>query len=92
MSAEIARHLSIEGHVQGVTFRASTRDRAQDLGVVGWVRNRPDGSVEAHLEGPAPAVEDLIDYCQQGPPAASVDTVEVTPTDPAGHDGFSVRW
>jgi len=68
----IRAHLIIEGRVQGVWFRESTRREAVSLKLSGWVRNRPDGSVEALIEGPENEVEKLISWCQKGPPAAKV--------------------
>lgn len=70
--------LSIEGRVQGVWFRESTRRQAQSMGVKGWVRNRPDGSVEVLAEGSADAVDKLIQWSHQGPPAARVDRVKIS--------------
>ena len=69
----IAVDVVVTGHVQGVFFRASMREQAGPLGVTGWVRNEPDGSVHAHLEGPAEAVESLVEWCAAGPPSAQVD-------------------
>ena len=75
--AEKARlHVLIEGRVQGVFFRASTRDEAQARGLGGWVRNRPDGRVEAVFEGDRPVVENMLAWCRKGPPYAYVDRVE----------------
>jgi acylphosphatase len=68
--------LFIEGRVQGVWFRDSTRQEAQRLGVSGWARNEPDGRVEVLAEGPAEKVRSLIDWCHRGPPLARVDRVE----------------
>ena len=73
----ISRRLKITGHVQGVFYRESMRQRANQLGVTGWVRNCPDGSVEALLQGEAQAVELLISWAQHGPEAARVDKVDV---------------
>ncbi|MFL6763436.1 MAG: acylphosphatase, partial [Sphingomicrobium sp.] len=64
--AEVGRHLVVTGHVQGVFFRAWTREEAQTIGVTGWVRNCADGSVEAHVEGEAEGVEELIDLIREG--------------------------
>lgn len=69
--------LEIYGVVQGVFFRASTRDRARQLGLTGWVRNRGDGSVEALVEGKSDDIGRLIDWANQGPPQAKVDRVDV---------------
>ncbi len=73
----VRAHLRIYGLVQGVFFRSSMRAMAYKLGVTGWVRNRPDGSVEAVVEGPRDAVEELIKWAHRGPPAAVVERVEV---------------
>lgn len=81
----------VTGQVQGVFFRASLRDRARSLGIAGWVRNNPDGSVEAALEGPAERVESLVGWCHRGPRGAVVDEVDAIWEDPAGEQGFSVR-
>jgi len=70
--------LRIEGRVQGVWFRESTRRQAQALGLKGWVRNRPDGSVEVLAEGPAHAADKLIEWSHQGPPSARVDKVKIS--------------
>ena len=62
------QHLLIHGRVQGVWFRESMRSEAERLGVAGWVRNAPDGSVEAVVQGPAEAVDALIEWARNGPP------------------------
>jgi acylphosphatase len=67
----------IEGRVQGVFFRASTRDEARARGLFGWVRNLPDGRVEALFEGDKRVVENMLAWCRQGPPYAYVARVEV---------------
>lgn len=69
--------LRITGRVQGVFYRHSTRIQAQRLALTGWVRNLADGSVEALASGPRPALEELIEWCKEGPPNARVDQVEV---------------
>lgn len=66
----------VHGRVQGVAFRNSTVRRALELGVTGWVRNLPDGSVEGMFESDESAVRALVDWCRQGPPAARVDRVD----------------
>lgn len=70
-------HLLIEGRVQGVWFRATTRQVAEDLGVVGWVRNLPDGRVEVLAEGSAEQLDKLLEFCRKGPKHAIVEHVEV---------------
>lgn len=80
------RLVRVHGRVQGVGFRESCVDQACTLGVAGWVRNRRDGSVEAMLLGPPHAVDRLLEWLHQGPPAARVDRVthaEATPPSPA---------
>ena len=89
--APVARRVVVRGHVQGVFFRDSTRRRAQSEGVAGWVRNRPDGAVEAWFEGPAEAVERLVAFARRGPRGAEVESVEAVDEAPAGLEGFQVR-
>jgi len=85
-----ARHVVVRGLVQGVGFRHHTKVRARELGLVGWVRNRPDGSVEVWAEGDAGRVAELDRWLRIGPPAARVDEVEVRDEPPAGHARFVV--
>jgi acylphosphatase len=73
----IARRLVIRGRVQGVGFRYASVDAAATRGVSGWVRNRRDGSVEAHVQGDAAAVDAMLAWCRHGPPGARVDAVDV---------------
>jgi acylphosphatase len=84
-------HAFVSGEVQGVFFRYETRQRARRLGVAGWVRNNPDGRVEAVFEGPDDAVDELVAWCRQGPEKADVREVEVRDEDPEGLDNFEVR-
>lgn len=84
-------HVLIRGRVQGVFFRAETRERALALGVAGWIRNNPDGSVEAVLEGPEEHVRSLLSWCERGPAGARVEAVETRFEEPVGERGFSVR-
>ena len=86
-----ARLLTITGHVQGVFFRAWTRDKARELGISGWVRNCADGSVEAHLEGDESKVRWLIDLIGDGPPGSRVDNVRSIVAEPQGLGSFEVR-
>jgi len=88
-------HLLISGRVQGVWYRASTRNKAQELGLSGWVRNLPDGRVEAEAHGPRDALEQLVAWCHDGPPAAVVRDVQARWSDEAPEgprsDDFVVR-
>ena len=87
----VARKLRITGTVQGVFYRAWTREQAREFGLAGWVRNCPDGSVEAHFEGDQSAVTKMIERMRQGPPAAGVEDVEVREAEPEGAPRFEVR-
>jgi acylphosphatase len=73
-----------------VYFRAATREAAQRAGVAGWVRNLPDDRVEAVFEGPPAAVQRLIDWCRQGPPAAVVEGMRIEYEPPEGLTHFEV--
>ena len=81
----------IRGRVQGVFFRAETRDRARSLGLSGWVRNAPDGSVEAVFEGDRERIESILDWCRRGPGLAEVDDVDVAWEEPRGEEGFGAH-
>ena len=86
-------HLRIYGIVQGVFFRSTMRDVAVSLGVKGWVRILPDGSVEAVAEGPKEAVEKLVKWAHRGPPSAIVDRVEVEESECEGkYYDFRIRY
>lgn len=87
----IRRHLVVNGRVQGVFFRDSTREAAENEGVSGWVANRGDGAVEAVLEGPPAAVEAVVEFCRMGPVSADVTSVDVTEEEPEGLSGFQTR-
>ncbi|WP_336344397.1 acylphosphatase [Halalkalicoccus ordinarius] len=84
-------HAFVTGRVQGVYYRASTRDAARERGVDGWVRNLEDGRVEAVFEGPREAVESMVEWCHEGSPAAEVEDVEAEFGDPQDEDGFEIR-
>ncbi len=85
-------HLVVSGLVQGVAFRASAVDAARRLGLHGWVRNLPDGRVEAEAEGERAALDMFVQFCQRGPPAAQVDDLELTWSSFRGDLGpFSTR-
>jgi acylphosphatase len=85
-------HVYVSGDVQGVFFRDSTREKAQQLGLSGWVKNLPDGRVEAHFEGPPDKVGEMVRWCEQGPPHAGVKNVDAE-FDAAQEDlsGFEIR-
>ncbi len=89
--ARTALDVVVTGHVQGVFFRASMRERADQLGVTGWVRNAPDGSVRAHLEGDADAVDSLAAWCSHGPPAAVVEDVRRAASELSGASAFKAE-
>ncbi|MFQ6553479.1 acylphosphatase [Aestuariibius insulae] len=81
--------IRVTGRVQGVGFRAFTRDEARSRNLSGWVRNEPDGSVSALVGGSPADVGDFLTALRRGPPAAKVDTVETDPADPPA-GGFSI--
>lgn len=87
----IRRRVVVHGTVQGVFFRASCEREARTHGVAGWVTNRPDGAVEAVLEGGPLAVEAMVDWVGHGPPRAIVESVAVTDEAPEGLRTFDVR-
>lgn len=87
----VRRRVVVRGRVQGVFFRDSLRREAVSAGVAGWVANRPDGSVEAVLEGPNDAVRGVLRFASEGPPRASVSDVQVREEPPEGLRGFEIR-
>lgn len=88
---EARSRVVVEGHVQGVWFRESTRRMAEQTGVTGWVRNRPDGSVEAVFEGSRDAVDKAVAWAWSGPERAVVTALSETAEEPEGLTGFEVR-
>ena len=87
----LRRRVIVKGRVQGVWFRGATQAEARASGVAGWVRNRPDGSVEAVFEGSPEQVARLLAFCRRGPPAARVEAVEELEEAPEGLVGFAIR-
>ena len=87
----VARHVRVTGLVQGVFFRAWTKEQADELGVTGWVRNCRDGSVEAQIEGDAQALDQLVERLRLGPPSSQVDDVRAEQVQPDGSEQFDVR-
>jgi acylphosphatase len=81
----------VRGSVQGVFFRAEARDRARSLGLAGWVRNEPDGTVRAVFEGDEDRVGSMVEWCRRGPAGALVGEVEVEWGSPEGDEGFAIR-
>lgn len=84
------RHVTVYGFVQGVGFRFAVERAARSHGVAGWVRNLPDGAVEAVFEGEPDDVEALVDLCRRGPRGADVERVDVEAESPEGLAGFRV--
>jgi acylphosphatase len=80
--------LKISGRVQGVSYRWWTVGAATERGLNGWVRNRKDGSVETLISGPIAAVDDMIEACRQGPPAARVNEIEIAAEEGGTESGF----
>lgn len=89
-TASVRRHVWVRGRVQGVWFRQATTEQANRLGVAGWVRNLPDGRVEAVVEGTKPAVDAMVAWCRRGPELALVDDVTVVEEPPQGLTDFLV--
>jgi acylphosphatase len=88
--ARVARRALVSGQVQGVGFRYSCVAEARAIGAAGWVRNLPDGRVEAHVEGDQEQVTQLLAWLHEGPAFAEVSSVEVTEAEPIGAVRFSV--
>ena len=70
-------HITVDGRVQGVWFRAGTKEKAEELGLTGWVMNRPNGTVEIHAQGEKSQLENFIAWCRQGTPAAKVTSLDI---------------
>jgi acylphosphatase len=93
LSGNVRAHVLISGRVQGVFFRAATRDEARARGVTGWVRNLPGYRVEALFEGPEEAVRGVVKWCHEGPPFALVREVKVDWGEATGEfEGFGIRY
>jgi len=86
-----ATHLILHGRVQGVFYRDWTVETARGLGLTGWVRNRPDGTVEAQLEGDEAGVAQMIEAMHEGPPRAQIDRIEQREAEVQGFDSFVRR-
>ena len=82
--------LTIIGKVQGVSYRYSTKKRAQELGLNGWVKNRADGTVYAEIEGEEEALQAMIDWCRQGPALARVESVKAETAPDRHYTSFEI--
>ena len=91
MGTTVARRITVTGRVQGVFFRATVRDAARQAGAAGWAENRPDGSVEIHVEGSRAAVDAVEVAARRGPRGASVMGVDVRDAEVEGLEGFASR-
>ncbi|NVN92715.1 MAG: acylphosphatase [Desulfuromonadales bacterium] len=90
---KIGASIVVHGRVQGVAFRHYTCVRARELGITGWVRNLPNGSVAGLFEGEEGAVRSMVDWCHDGPPAAQVERVDVRQVEYGGEfDGFEIAY
>ena len=85
-------HVFVSGQVQGVLFRASTRRKAFELGLGGWVKNLSDGRVEAVFEGPDEQVREMLLWCRKGPPASTVKKVETKTEESEGLGDFKIKY
>tara|TARA_B100001013_G_scaffold171401_1_gene102808 strand:- start:1835 stop:2101 length:267 start_codon:yes stop_codon:yes gene_type:complete len=83
--------ITVEGRVQGVFFRDSTRNKATELGILGFVRNQPDGKVYIEAEGECTALERFSQWCQEGPKWARVAKVEIVECPPEGGTNFIIN-
>ncbi len=90
-SERVCYGVRVHGRVHGVGFRYSVMRRAQHLGIAGWVRNEPDGTVSLHCEGDSEDIRDFLDYVKTGPPGARVTDVDIKESAPEGRREFSVR-
>lgn len=89
---EVGADVRVTGRVQGVAFRFYAEQQAAELGVAGWVRNEPDGSVALHLEGARDAVDAMVAWCRRGPSSAVVEDVDVRDAAVSGARGFGTRF
>ncbi|PSP62519.1 acylphosphatase [Halobacteriales archaeon QH_8_67_36] len=85
-------HVHVSGRVQGVFYRATTKETAREHGVDGWVKNLDDGRVEAVFEGDPEAVDAMVEFCHEGSDMATVNDVEVTDEEPEGLGEFEIRY
>lgn len=88
----IAKRIVVCGKVQGVFFRASTKEKADELGIVGWAMNQLDGSVLIEAEGEEESMNNFISWCESGPLLARVDEIDVIPWEVKGFTSFSIKY
>ncbi len=91
MSETVRAHVFISGRVQRVFYRAGTREAARRQDVDGWVKNRPEGGIEAVFEGPSDAVDAMVEWCHTGSDRAAVEDVSVSWEEPVGLESFEIR-
>ncbi len=87
-----AARLKVTGRVQGVFFRASAQEEARELGLKGWAKNLADGSVEVYAEGNKSRIEEMVEWCRQGPPSAKVERVNVDWVEPENCASFEISF
>ena len=87
----ISVHVFISGQVQGVFFRAHTKEKAEELNLAGWVKNLPDGRVEAVFEGEQDQINKMLVWCYQGSPTSQVDQVDIRNEKPQSLKGFKIE-
>ena len=87
---DLAVHIIVYGQVQGVLFRTSTQAQALELGLTGWVKNLPNGTVEVHVEGDQVALNHFIEWCQKGPSSAKVSRCDLDRITPQGMSNFKI--
>ncbi len=92
MDQRVRARVTVWGVVQGVYFRGAAQEEARRLGLDGWVRNRPDGSVEAVFEGPGHAVREAVEWMSHGPSSAIVEHIQTEWEEPTGEQGFGLRF
>ncbi|MCF8009361.1 MAG: acylphosphatase [Halanaerobiales bacterium] len=93
MDDKTRKHIYVSGRVQGVGFRASTQQKAQMIGVTGWVKNLKDGRVEVVIEGSKKKVQKMLDYLNKGPRFANVNSLNISDQKPSDHyNRFSIKY
>ena len=85
-------HLIIKGHVQGIDFRYNTREKAESLGLNGWIRNTPNRAVEAVFEGPEEMINEIIEFCKKGTIGSRVTDVKINKEPVEGLNKFEIRY